>query len=225
LKRRDTHYFASEYAIKAPGWSCFSENEDGSSPSWNVLSTGRKTLIDGIDYVVTGEYCRLDYPERVIILQATGRFDNIKLSAPMQIAQTDSIIPVGYASDMQRRSHTAFNAIIAGNVVSIRQDGSVEKALPELSHYGRLYGIALNAAEPGGDVNIQTGNRITVNNWGLQPGKRYFLRYDAVTPGNIALEPLYGMNETETMFACIGIAETENTLNIEGGMNQQYLFE
>jgi hypothetical protein len=225
LKKRDLSFLSKEYIMRIPGWNCFSANPDGEGQSWKLLETCVRITLDGADYLVAGERMNLQYPERVITLYASGRFENICLSSVMQIEQPEPLVTISYSSDMQRRIHIANETLTAGNAVSLRLDGRVERALPVHAHYGRLYGIALSGASAGEELEVQTGNRVFVKDWGLQRGAKYYLRKNAVSLSNISPEPLYEKTDTETMFACLGIAESSETLNIESGMYQQYLFE
>lgn len=225
MKKRDRRYFASEYTIKALGWNCFSENSDGALASWEYLKKGAKIILDGISYIVMNIRCSYDSLAFVISLHGSGKFEDVELSVSGDSGETNKIKSVSCPLGGHLKIKMAADEITAGNLVSIRSDGKIEKSFPIEGHYGRLYGIAMNSAYEDEEVLVKTGDRVKILNPALAPGKRYYLRNMEPDSSNIDINILAEPNETEELCADIGVAESADTLLIESGFPNQYLFE
>jgi len=173
-----------EYNLDVPYYYGFSANSDGSSPDWRVLDVGKKIVLDGVDYAIVEAKWSVNEPNVSLVLQGVKRFDiEDNLGGSFVILQPS--LPGDGSHDIETVKKDdiigmeAATAITAGNVVSLKDDGTVELSRANNLHYGRFYGVALSDAAIGETVEIK------------RSGDYYNAGY-AFTPGEVYLRNIYG---------------------------------
>lgn len=202
-----------EKEISVPFINGFSENSDGSDPSWKNLKLGSKYVQDEVEYVVKSIKYSIESLTTVIRLTAISTYEAI--GAPTEIT-TEGIHDIGATTGVGITSAKSFyvanSAIGEGNVVSLRSDGKIEKSEATDAHYDRVFGIAINAgSEDDGILVARSGEIITTDIDGLDLGVVYLRSGD----DNISNDRLTGKSSTEDLHQKVGRMIDENLLEID----------
>ncbi len=235
ISNSDIEYYLSERQIETPFYYGFSVNANGSAPTWYCLKTGALMELDGTEYTVVS--IKRKSPGNVqITLHAYTRFDTINDVDGIILDATDADVPkvdVSYR-DNNYLELTPCEQIYAGQIVSLKDDGTIELAEANTDHQGRIYGIAKQDAEPDEDnpgeflpIYVQTYGRIPIpSDWDDLPiGSTLYLRDNATGSSNLSLEHLQGYVGAETLFCPIAKAVDTRTIELFSGFPNQFEHE
>lgn len=164
LKGIDGKYFENEYELTVPYLSAFRLVPDGADSFFHI-DLGSTLTIDTVDYVVVGIERDYDAVSTKLRLHALTRFSIFATPALVNAADID-----GGAVDPTLSTEGGANvdtwetgmAIERGWAVSLDNTGKAIKALPILSHYNKVVGIALQDAPAGSIVSVCTSGVCTV---------------------------------------------------------------
>jgi hypothetical protein len=207
-----------EYNIDVPYYYGFSENSDGSSPDWRVLDVGKKIVLDGVDYSIVEASWKMNEPLVSLVLQGIQRFDfdepsaGLSLFSPKSEGLTEILPPEGL--DDIYIYHTAAEAITAGNVVSLKTDGTVELSRANNLHYGRFLGVAMFDADAGETVTIKTYGTYYNADYSFTPGQIY-IRNMAGSDFNLSQTILQWKGTSEDMVVKVANAIDANSITFD----------
>jgi len=235
LNNIDKEYFSLEYNLESPFFYGFSENSDGSNPSWKCLDIGASFTLDGVMYLVTE--IEWNFVEKSIkyVLQGLARFDfdfNIT-ETPTLILENNNVIGGNVYNGIKNILPSTNNylpaneTIVAGQVVSLTNDGKIEVAHPSEDHFGKIYGIALTSASIDQYSNIQISGIYNIPNSypDLTCGNTIYLREPIASPINISHSFLQGRTELEELYCEIGQAVTNRTIKLFDDFPNQAIFD
>jgi hypothetical protein len=124
-------------------------------------------------------------------------------SHDLETVKKDQIV-VAYAAE----------AITAGNVVSLKTDGTAELSRANNLHYGRFYGIALNDVAIGETVEIQRYGEYYNEDYSFTPGEVY-IRNIFVSDFNLSQTILQWKGTSEDMVVKVANAIDANTITFD----------
>ena len=159
MKVRKLGLYELEYSLIVPGWDYFSANADGSSPSIKNLQLGSEIILDGDSFIVTNIKIKHIKYEVELTLKATAEFTGLVSS----VNPSFGALPLGAAFDLPSNNETivvtgltASGSVYAGQYVYDYSDGIVATASAIAGQQGKLKGFALNSANDGESVTVQT---------------------------------------------------------------------
>jgi len=208
-----------EYNIDVPYYYGFSANSDGSSPDWRVLDVGKKIVLDGVDYAIVEAKWSVNEPNVSLVLQGVARYDiEDNLGGSFVILQPslpgDGIHDIETVKNDDIIALEAATAITAGNIVSLKDDGTVEIAYAHSSHYGRFYGVAISDAAIGETVEIKRYGEYYNADYSFTPGQ-VFIRNIAGEDFNLSQTILQWKAGTEDMVVKAANAIDANTITFD----------
>lgn len=221
----DRVFYETEYELTVPYIMGFSANSDGSSPFWDKVRLGSEVTLDGVTYTAVKITRSFKEISTKLTLHNISRF---AYTTPTAETISDNGTPNYYVNPDQTvitETHTTNDQVYAGNLVSLRPDGKVEKSLPLSSHYNRILGIALNDAAADEQVMIQLPGGIVnlpVEHAALTVGDRLFLR---LTTGNDNWSASYlnAKSDTEDYYVEFGLVKGSLAFHFE--IKDSFIFE
>lgn len=205
----DEKYLHLELNIEVPYYYGFSD-DGGITLDWKFANIRNTFNLGSQGYIIESVEWKTTEPLVTIKTSASAKYDyGIPVVSP--IPDQDEFIT---NADPEIKDNNLIIDKIAGEnldafqVVSIKDDSTVEASLPHEDHHRRVYGITLSSVLSGERVKIQTTGVVEIpGDWDdLVPGSRLFLRYDPISPINIAFDILQGFNSVENMVVEIGKA-------------------
>jgi hypothetical protein len=226
LLTRDGDYYQASKEIDVPYWNGFSLNSDGSASGWNKVVLRSEVIIDNISYLVRKITRSFSEIKTTLSLDAITRFDGvIDTITPIipsipEIPLSDTYIPDSTAviSD-----YTAHGSVKAYQYVSWYDVGKVvEFTYPKDSHYSRLAGFALNDADDGETVNVQTAGKLIIPGLSGPIGASLYLS-DTTPNENVSQQWMIERTATANLWA--EIARIIDNETIEVKLYDEYIFE
>jgi len=200
----DTDYFQVEYELDVPFYYGFSENSDGSSPSWKAIKIGSKITLDGAAYVI--ESIRYKLNESLISLGMSGEskyeFDTPVISSvePPDIDYTSTVPQGCYVVQ-------ANEAIDEGTYVALRSDGKVEPMTEQSAHYGKALGVAIRAATAADEwIFVQTVGVVQNPAYTWTEGLPIFIRTGVTAPLSLSATALEAKDGSNDLHAYVAVA-------------------
>lgn len=221
LRRVDTAAYKVERRIKVPYLTRFRLDPTGVD-DWRYCKPGQKIPFDGVEYLIAGIERDFEHGTTTLRLHSTSRVSFAEsLGATSAAEQPSSSItalerPTG--PTFGRAAYPAGSAITAFAAVIADPSGRVHEAPADGWSYGRVLGVALQAAAAGERVEIATGGIITLPADYFSAGDLIYLR----TPGsaeaqvaNLSNKPIRYPTETETLHQVVATAMSTRRIRIE----------
>lgn len=204
-------YFLN-YELDVPFYYGFSNNQDGSNPSWKILKIGKKIELDNVTYVIEGIKRKLTEPLVTLKLQAFSKYDfdnNVSTSGTL----TPSTLPKEeIQGDLE--TYIAGENIVKFNYVTLRDDGKVINSNESISHRSRYIGIALNEASAGETVTVQRSGIVRNEDWNFTPGAKIFIKTAQAYPYNLSEIPNTSPMTGQEMYVVVAVAEPDHIIRI-----------
>lgn len=145
--------YSIEYSVSIPYVSSFSNNADGSAPSWKTLKLWGGVSLDGVSYTITD--IERDYSKWQTKIKLTN---SSKYAFASTLPETPSrgIMP----PRVQGAQYVAGEQIYSGVPMAMDPDGFAVVLLPWNSHMNRYIGVAVNDAAQGERVVAVDSGRV-----------------------------------------------------------------
>ncbi|MCK9301677.1 MAG: hypothetical protein M0P35_00520 [Bacteroidales bacterium] len=236
LQVNDTDNAKYEKELKSPYFLGFSQNADGSNPSWDALQLGSLINIEGIEYVVIDISYNFHNLEVDIKLSALSRFDYDDVDIEEFEEEEEELAGEIPRAVDKFTFYIADENIPANAIVSLKNNGRIEFARPYESHYRRILGFIKRSVEAEATVPVQLSGTFPIpDDWSdLIPNTIYYLRWNVgsgmFAPGqepmqNFKLEYLQGRTGEEVLHCPVGMAVDTRNIQIFKNFPDQAIFQ
>jgi hypothetical protein len=210
-------FFAYEKTLEIPHYYGFSQNPDGSNPTWKCLKLGRKIILDGLTYTITQIKFSLAEPLIKLTLNSASIFDYTSETTSLITQNSISQALIKKYPNNDYKYKYAHEDISNGQFVSLRSDDKIEISKPIASHYGRCLGIAIGDYAEGDYCKILISGEYLIDTAepDFQVGDYLYLRYNSST-AKYYLSPDYlkSSNSFENMRVALGRAISTRELTL-----------
>jgi len=230
-------FFSASYEVEVPFLMGFSENSDGSSPSWKALRLGRRTTIEeeGVprEFIVVGIERNYQAVTTKVKLHRASRF----AFTPASGLDEDEVVTIGGGFTPGTSTHGVRGTIIheciadgdiamGDAVLVLNQDDAglvhVRRATSTEKDCGFTIGLALSSALDGDAVEIQTSNRFECIDYSFVAGLPVYVRTSTLPAHNLSQDLLTARTSTEDAVITVGLADSSSSVVI--GLVKQRVF-
>ena len=214
FNEEDLVKYGNKYKLTIPYLMSASTSSNGSNPSIFNLKVDNLIDIGALEYVIDTVEIDLEKHSVDLELSTTGRFStsSIVFTGKTKNNSVQSSEDSG-SSGAVIENHVMNTSIKAGEFVSRVTSTNYERALPTSDHYGRIIGVAINDAEIGETVSVQTSGVVNISWLSGSVNDAVYLRNVSAVQ-NLSTSPLTEKNNEEDLYAEVGRIVNTNKMEI-----------